>query len=148
MVTLDEFGRPMEPQLPSAQRDSVKELLNDIDKAPAQSAKARDKIIDDEVKESVKMEKEKETELDVQILAWNIIAYFLSVLGIFLFIQHAIFFYGWPLNKSVWIDDPWWLYFFYGAIVYLLYKFYDFVFSMGKLFKEVAPVEQLDSEEE
>jgi hypothetical protein len=105
------------------------------------------KTIATQEQESIAEQKKNIRELDLKILAWNILYYGLSVLLILGLIQHAIFFYGWPIDMSRWVDIPVWMYFLYGFFVWGLLKLSHYIEEMGELFHEVPPVEEIEDQE-
>ena len=95
--------------------------------------------------EAIKVRTIRKYALSAEILGWNVLLYALAVVIMVLLIQHSIFFYGWPLNMSVWTDIPYWLYFGYGALLYLLLKAWHYIEEKGIVFVDEPPAKKLDT---
>jgi hypothetical protein len=89
----------------------------------------------------------KKYELDLEILAWNLLLYGLSVLLILGLVQHATFFYQYPVDMNRWVEVPIWLYFLLGGFVWGLLKASHHIEEQGTLFYEVPPIEELENKE-
>ena len=103
-------------------------------------------IIATQEQESKVAEEKHDKVLNIEIVAWNVLLYLLSTFVIFLFVQHAIFFY-YPVDFSRWVYDPLYMYFEMGLAVFLLFKFYLYVAEQGKIFPDEPPADQLADED-
>lgn len=68
------------------------------------------------------------------VILYNITLLLLSMMFIFLLIQHAIFFYSFPPDFKRYVDVPFITYPILGILCYLIFKFHHFVEERGEMF--------------
>ena len=125
----------------------MKQSVNRVELGGLDDPDPYEETITTQEQEAVKVRTIRKYALSAEILGWNVLLYALSVVMMILLIEHGIFFYGWPLNMSVWVDVPFWLPFGYGALLYLLLKAWHYIEEMGIVFVDEPPIKKMEEDE-